>query len=148
MNMLNTLLVPVDDSSLVKRMIKKLPSTLDITNKTIYLIHVSDPYYENIYSESALSEYYISEKAHKEMCENLSNAFFEKYKKALGTAGKVQTIHVYSGNVPDSILSAAKKYKVDGIIMASHRYKGVDNVLLGNKAHKVIVSSKLPILIL
>jgi nucleotide-binding universal stress UspA family protein len=146
--MLNTLLVPVDNSSLVKGMIKKLPSTLDLTNKTIYLIHVSDPYYENIYSESALSEYYISEKAHKEMCENLSNAFFEKYKKALGTAGKVQTIHVYSSNVPDSILSAAKKYKVDGIIMASHRYKGVDNVLLGNKAHKVIVSSKLPILIL
>lgn len=146
--MFNKLLIPVDDSSLARKMIKKLPTLLNITNKTIYLIHVSDPYYQNIYSESGLSEYYISKKAHKEICENLSNLFFEKFKKDLGVEAKVKTIHIFDSNISDSIISVAKKYKVDMIVMASHRYKGINNVLLGNKAHKVIVSSKLPVLIL
>jgi nucleotide-binding universal stress UspA family protein len=146
--MLNTLLIPVDDSNLVKKMIKKLPTVIDISDKTIYLVHVSDPYYQNVYSESALSEYYISEKAHKEMQKIISNAIFEKYKKVLNGAGKISCIHNYDDDIPLSILSAAKKFKVDAIVMASHRYKGIENVILGDRAHKVIVTSKLPVLIL
>lgn len=144
---MNTLLIPIDDSILVKNMIKKLPQILDISGKTIYLVHISDPFPPTIYSESALSEYYISEKSHRESCYEYARKLFESYKKLLAQADSVNLIHAYDSDISDGILKAAKKNKVDGIIMASHRYTGVANVLLGNKVHKVIVSSKFPVLV-
>ena len=145
--MMNTLLIPIDDSTLVKNMIKKLPKILDISGKTIFLAHVSDPLPPTIYSESALSEFYISEKSHRETCEEFAKKLFESYKKMLPQASLVSSVHVFDADITDGILKAAKKNKVDGIVMASHRYTGINNVLLGDKVHKVIVSSKYPVLV-
>lgn len=146
--MLNKILVPIDDSPLVRYMIKKLHATIDLTGKSIFLVHISDPYPPTIYAESALSEYYISEDTHRKSCQDFARNLFEKYKKLLDEAGSVSLVHVFSDDIPDGILKAAKKNKVDCIAMASHRYTGVNNILLGDKVHKVIVSSKLPVLVL
>ena len=146
--MLNKILVPIDDSPLVRNMIKKLHATIDLTGKSIFLTHISDPYPPTIYTESALSEYYISEDTHRKSCQDFVRNLFEKYKKLLDEAGSVSLVHVFSDDIPDGILKAAKKNKVDCIAMASHRYTGVNNILLGDKVHKVIVSSKLPVLVL
>jgi nucleotide-binding universal stress UspA family protein len=146
--MMNTLLIPIDDSTLVKNMIKNLPQILDISGKTIFLTHISDPLPPTIYSESALSEYYISEKSHRESCEVFAKKLFEGYKKFLPQASSVNSVHVFDSDISEGILKAAKKHKVDGIVMASHRYTGINNVLLGDKVHKVIVSSKYPVLVI
>ena len=146
--MMNTLLIPIDDSTLVKNMIKNLPQILDISGKTIFLTHISDPLPPTIYSESALSEYYISEKSHRESCEEFAKKLFEGYKKFLPQASSVNSVHVFDSDISEGILKAAKKHKVDGIVMASHRYTGINNVLLGDKVHKVIVSSKYPVLVI
>ena len=146
--MMNTLLIPIDDSTLVKNMFKNLPQILDISGKTIFLTHISDPLPPTIYSESALSEYYISEKSHRESCEEFAKKLFEGYKKFLPQASSVNSVHVFDSDISEGILKAAKKHKVDGIVMASHRYTGINNVLLGDKVHKVIVSSKYPVLVI
>jgi len=145
--MMNTLLIPIDDSTLVKNMIKKLPQMLDISGKTIFLTHISDPLPPMIYSESALSEYYISVKSHRESCEEFVKKLSESYKKFLPQASSVSSVNVFDADITEGILKAAKKNKVDGIVMASHRYTGINNVLLGDKVHKVIVSSKYPVLV-
>lgn len=146
--MFNTLLIPIDDSKLVKNMIKKLPQVLDISSKSLYLTHISEPFPPTIYSESALSEFYVSEKSHQESCIEFAQKQFDEYKKLLSQAASVTFVHIFNNDIPDGILEAAKKKKVDGIVMASHRYTGINNVLLGNKVHKVIVSSKYPVLVL
>ena len=147
-HMLNKILVPIDDSPLVRNMIKKLHTTIDLTGKSIFLTYISDPYPPTIYSESALSEYYISEDIHRKSCQEFAQKLFEKYEKLLDKASSVVLVHTFSDDIPDGILKAAQKNKVDCIAMASHRYTGINNVLLGDKVHKVIVSSKLPVLVL
>lgn len=70
----NKILVPIDGSTLVRNMIKKLHATIDLTGKSIFLTYISDPFTPTIYSESTLSEYYISEDTHRK----LSNEFAQK----------------------------------------------------------------------
>ena len=147
-NMLNKILIPVDNSPLVRNMIKNLHKTIDLTGKSLYLLHISDPYPPTIYSESALSEYYISEDMHLKSCQEFTQNLFEKYKKLLDKASSIFLVHIFGDDIPNGILTAAKKNKVDCIAMASHRYTGINNILLGDKVHKVIVSSKLPVLVL
>ena len=146
--MLNTILIPIDDSLIVKNLIKKLPTILDIETRTFYLLHVSEPFPPNVYSESALSEYYISDKQHRDFSNASAQKLFDKLSKYLNKSNKVSLIHIFDNDVPNGIIKAAKKYKVDIIAMTSHRYRGLKNVMLGDNVHSVIVNSKLPVLVI
>lgn len=146
--MFNKLLIPIDGSPLVRNMMKKLPQTLDLTEKQLTLLYVSAPLPPSIYSESPLSEYYISREFHQESSEQFAQKIFKKYKNLLGKAKSISLLIAFNEDVPTGILKAAKKNKIDCIVMASHRYTGLDNVLLGDKVHQVITSSKYPVLVL
>lgn len=146
--MFNKLLIPIDGSPLVRSMLKKLPQTLDLTEKQLILLYVSAPLPPSIYSESPLSEYYISREFHQETSEQFAQKIFKKYKNILGKSKSISMLIGFNDDIPAGILKAAKKNKIDCIIMASHRYTGLNNVLLGDKVHKVITSSKYPVLVL
>lgn len=145
--MFNKLLIPIDGSPLVRSMIKKLPKTLNLTDKELVLIHVATPLPPTIYSESALSDYYISKEFHQESAEEFAQKIFKKYKNFLGEVKSISLLITFNEDVPAGIIKAAKKNKVDCIVMASHRYTGLDNILLGNKVQQVIVTSKYPVLV-
>jgi nucleotide-binding universal stress UspA family protein len=61
---------------------------------------------------------------------------------------QAKAITMKSDSVSDAILTAAKKYKCDLIVMASHGRKGLVRVLLGSETQQVLTHSKLPVLIL
>ena len=121
---------------------------IDLTGKSILLTYGSYPYPPMIYSESALSEHYINKDTDRKSCQEHAQKLFEKYEKLLGKPISVILVHTFSDDIPDGILKAAQRNKVDCIAMAPHHCIGINNVLLGDKVHKVIVSSKLPILVL
>ena len=146
--MFNKLLIPIDGSPLVRGMIKKLPKTFNLTDKELVLIHVATPLPPTIYSESALSDYYISKEFHQESAEEFAQKIFKQYKNFLGEVKSISLLITFNEDVPAGIIKAAKKNKVNCIVMASHRYTGLDNILLGNKVHQVIVTSKFPVLVL
>jgi nucleotide-binding universal stress UspA family protein len=146
--MFNKLLIPIDGSPLVRSMVKKLPKTFDIADKELILIHVAAPLPPTIYSESALSDYYISKEFHQESAEEFAQKIFKQYKNTLSEAKSISLLIAFDENVPNGVVKAAKKNKVDCIVMASHRYKGLDNILLGNKVHQVIISAQFPVLVL
>lgn len=145
--MFNTLLIPLDTSTLVKNMIKKLPQILEISGKTIVFTHISEPFAPMIYVETSLGEYHVDEKTHRKSCEESAKKLFESYKKILTPFASVSFVHLFDADIPRGILKVAKKNKVDMIVMASHRYTGINKALLGDKVHKVIVSSKYPVLV-
>jgi nucleotide-binding universal stress UspA family protein len=64
------------------------------------------------------------------------------------TAGvKFNSIAVM-GDVPyEQIIAAAKKQKCDLILMASHGRRGLSAVLLGSETSKVLIHSKVPVLV-
>lgn len=47
----------------------------------------------------------------------------------------------------EAIIMQAEKSKCDLIVMASHGRKGLEGLLLGSETHKVLVHSKIPVLV-
>ena len=60
----------------------------------------------------------------------------------------VKALTVKSDLVSDALISAATKYKVDLIVMASHGRKGIKRLLLGSETQQVLTHSHLPVLVL
>ena len=72
-----------------------------------------------------------------------------KMKEAAEKRGlAVRTVTVISQNVAEAILAAAKKYRCDLIVMASHGRRGVGRLLLGSETQHVLVHGQLPVLVI
>jgi nucleotide-binding universal stress UspA family protein len=69
-------------------------------------------------------------------------------KEAAGAGVRYAGYFVNSDYVADAILKAAKTYKCDAIVMASHGRSGLGRMLLGSETNKVLSSCKLPVLVL
>lgn len=146
--MLDKVLIPIDDSEIVHRLIKKIPSCLDIAQKEIYFVYISKSYPPSTYSEVAYNDYSISIEHHRAACKAHAQKLFAKYRKLLESAKQLELIHNFDDDIPSGILQAAKKKKVDVIAMTTHRYTGLKSILLGDKVHDVIVNSKYPVLVI
>lgn len=53
---------------------------------------------------------------------------------------------VVVGYATEEIIAAAEKYHADLIIMGTHGRKGIDRILFGSVAEKVVTQSKVPVL--
>ena len=69
----------------------------------------------------------------------------EKAAKAAGVA--CETMQVTGDFPADAIVDAAAKHKCDLIVMASHGRKGISAMLLGSETQKVLLHSKVPVLV-
>jgi nucleotide-binding universal stress UspA family protein len=61
---------------------------------------------------------------------------------------RIRTAIVNSDLVAESIIAAAKKHRIDLIVMASHGRKGIKRLLLGSETQHVLTHSALPVLVL
>ncbi len=56
-------------------------------------------------------------------------------------------LHTVSDIPYEAIIDAAKKKKCDLIVMASHGRRGLSALVLGSETHKVLIHSKIPVLV-
>ena len=63
-------------------------------------------------------------------------------------AVKVKTTTVKSDLIAEAIIAAAKRHKVDLIVMASHGRRGIKRLLLGSETQQVLTHSHTPVLVL
>lgn len=73
--------------------------------------------------------------------------------EAVKTAAEAQgitakAVTVKSDVVSQAIIAAAKKYKCDLIVMASHGRKGIKRLLLGSETMHVLTHTQTPVLVL
>jgi len=73
--------------------------------------------------------------------EDTMNEFVKDNFKDLNVQGKVVT-----GYPAEEILSIAEAEKADMIVMGTHGRKGIDRILFGSVAEKVVKSSSVPVL--
>ncbi|BCS88743.1 universal stress protein [Pseudodesulfovibrio sediminis] len=73
--------------------------------------------------------------------EDTMNAFVKENFEELDTVGKVVT-----GYPAEEILTIAEDEKCDMIVMGTHGRKGIDRILFGSVAEKVVKSSAAPVL--
>ena len=68
----------------------------------------------------------------------------------LASAANVRCeVHTERGTSPyEEIIEAAKRYGCDSIFIGSHGLKGMDKILLGSVAQKVLIHSAVPVVVL
>jgi len=69
-------------------------------------------------------------------------------KAATAKGVSCKTVTVKSDVVSDAIINAAKKQKVDLVVMASHGRKGIKRLLLGSETQQVLTHCHTPVLVL
>ncbi len=78
--------------------------------------------------------------------QNAAKDYLEKIKTHLGDHS-IQTL-VKEGDTGDAILDAANESNADIIVMGTHGRRGLDKILMGSVAEKVLRHSKVPMFII
>jgi nucleotide-binding universal stress UspA family protein len=81
-----------------------------------------------------------------EAVRELAENYLSHVKRVLGDE-KVETI-VSSGDFADSILQTSADFKTDLVVMGTHGRRGLEKLLVGSVAEKVLHQSLIPLLII
>jgi nucleotide-binding universal stress UspA family protein len=122
-------------------------------NAEVILLHViSDAAYYSSLNYSPImgfDSFINSDMIHADIVRELRKAainFLDKSKQHLEDKN-IQTV-IKDGNFGESILDAAKELKVDVIVMGTHSRRGLDKILMGSVAEKVLRHSSIPLFII
>lgn len=122
-------------------------------NAQTILLHVTSDatYYSSLnYSPimgfGGFSNSYIVETDTLEEIKKAAKIFLDKSKEHLGD-DKIETV-VKDGDFAETILSTAKELNADIIVMGTHSRRGLDKILIGSVAEKVLRHSCIPLFII
>jgi nucleotide-binding universal stress UspA family protein len=112
----------------------------------LYILHVI-PYNPNqAYVESFITTEDL-EKIQKSIEEDLVNKYRERYEEKIENEIKFEII-TRGGREDEEILEFAKKEKVDLIVIGTHGRTGIEHVIFGSVAEKVLRRSPIPVFII
>ncbi|MBL8389170.1 MAG: universal stress protein [Hydrogenophaga sp.] len=146
--MYKRILVATDGSKLSNMAVDHAIQLADITGAEVVALKVV-PRYPQTYFEGgvalAAAEVARIEKQWNDEAMEAVNAV-----KAAGQKMevKVKPVTVKSDLIAEAIIAAAKRNKVDLIVMASHGRKGIKRLLLGSETQQVLTHSHIPVLVL
>jgi len=146
--MFKRILVATDGSSLSKKAVTSAIELAAQNNADLVALNVI-PRYPRSYLEGSMT-------FSAEDIGRIEQQWAEKAQAMLDTVSarakesgvRIQTATANSDLVAESIIAAAKKYKSDLIVMASHGRKGIKRLLLGSETQHVLAHSTLPVLVL
>lgn len=146
--MYKRILVATDGSKLSNMAVEHAISLADITGAEVVALKVV-PRYPQTYFEGGVA-LAAAEVARIEQQWNDEAMAAVNAVKAAGQKMevKVKPITVKSDLIAEAIIAAAKRNKVDLIVMASHGRKGIKRLLLGSETQQVLTHSHIPVLVL
>lgn len=107
----------------------------------VTFIHVTKPLPDNLdYTTPILSQL---EDSLRELASEKMDAFLSK----IHSEGTKCTGVVLSGEVGESIITYAKENDADLIIISTHGFQGIEKILLGSVADRVIKGAHCPVLV-
>lgn len=150
--MIKKILIALDYDPSAQRVAETGLSLARSTGADITLLHViSDAtYYSSVqYSPiMGFDNFGAAGLLQKETLEEIKGAamqFLDKTREHLGDKS-IQTL-VMEGDFADAILDAARDNKINVIVMGTHGRRGLDKILMGSVAEKVLRSSEVPLFI-
>ena len=150
--MIRKVLIALDYDPAAQRVAEAGFSLAQSTGATITLLHViSDAtYYSSVqYSPiMGFDHFGAAGLLQKETMEEIKTAalqFLDKTREHLGDKS-IQTL-VMEGDFAEAILDAAGDNQADVIVMGTHGRRGLDKILMGSVAEKVLRSSQVPLFI-
>lgn len=144
MDNINKILVPIDFSNYSKKALRYAVNFAKKFNSKIYLVYVVEPViYPSDFSMGQVtfpvSDIEMNEKAKDEL-NNLA-------KNEIGSQFEVETI-IKTGKPFVEINETASELDIDLIIIATHGHTGMEHLLFGSTAEKVVRKAPCPVLTL
>jgi nucleotide-binding universal stress UspA family protein len=152
-SMIRHILIPTDGSEMSNRAVAYGIRLAKAFDARVTAVHVIPEFHSFTYRSQMLLTYHValpvdSEEAFTKATAAQAHAILEVIRKAAAKAAvKCQAVSVRDDQPFRAILDIAAKKRCDLIVMASHGRSGVEGVILGSEANKVLVHSTLPVLI-
>jgi len=145
--MFKHILVPTDGSKLSVKTVKQAVKFAKAVGAKITGIYATSEFGSTYYGDGYILRA-PSAKAHAESTEKQARLCLS----AIEVEAQVEKVpcelmHVVSDSPYEAIIDAAKKKKCDLIFMASHGRRGLSALVLGSETHKVLIHSKIPVLV-
>ena len=141
--MYSNILIATDGSQLSRKAITHGITLAKALNARITVVTVSSPFYGDMMGQASL---------HLPEMEQLAFKYAEEHLEEVGRMASsanvaCETVHV-SGKLPyEGIINTAATKGCDLIVMASHGWRGLQALLLGSEAQKVLTHGKIPVLV-
>jgi nucleotide-binding universal stress UspA family protein len=146
--MYKRILVPTDGSALSRKAVKAAVELASTVGAEVVALNVV-PRYPTSYFEGGISVSPNEVARVEQQWAESGQALANEVEKAAEKAGVVaKAVTVRSDLVAEAILNAAKKYKCDLVVMASHGRKGIKRLLLGSETQHVLTHGNIPVLVL
>jgi len=145
--MFKSILVATDGTTQSNQAVKTAATLATDMGATLIVFHASRTYKSFYYPDGVAlawppeDQYLEKSSAGADKVLTTASALAKK----VGVTAK--TAHSYSDSPAEAIIAAARKFKADLIVMASHGRKGLDKLLLGSETQKVLARTKLPVLV-
>lgn len=147
------ILIAVDYDPSAQNIAEKGYDLASAMNASVILLHVvSDPtYYSSLnYSPimgfDSFSNLDVVQAGAADSLKNAAQNYLDKTREFLG--GSNITSVIKEGDFGDGILEAAAETGADIIVMGTHSRRGIDKILMGSVAEKVLRHSTVPLFII
>ena len=142
--MFKHILVPVDGSETAQKAVEKAAGLARAYGSAVSVIYVIDPYpFTGLGSDFAYgqAEYLSAASAEAKEATEAAQAVLSQ------TGARVSTQVVEAHTIWRGILETAKTLGADLIVMGSHGRRGLDKVVLGSVAQRVLSHAQLSVLV-
>ncbi len=142
MEKVNTIVVPVDFSKSTEKLVEYALYMASQLAAAPHFVHIVD-YYRG---DAMLGVPYVlevNEKLQTDAKTRMSNLLNDNKKKCPECTGEVAT-----GDPVDKIVAIAEERNCDLIIISTHGAKGLEKILLGSVAERVLKRAHCPVLIM
>jgi nucleotide-binding universal stress UspA family protein len=142
--MYKRILFPIDLTESSEKLVPHVTTMMTQFNAQLHVLYVVRvfQYFTNIYVPNPsidLFETELVEGAHKKM-EEFMRTHFSQYNDAHS--------EVILGDPSDAIINYNREHDIDMVIMGTHGRKGLDRVIFGSVAERVIKWARIPVLII
>lgn len=143
--MFKRILLPTDGSAASGEAIRKCVQFAKETGAHVTGFHVTPEFHIFTYQAEMLED---TRDQFRKDTEEQAKKYLAVIENAANEAGVPCEVAFTPNDHPyDAIIQAAREYKSDLIVMASHGRKGMRGLLLGSETQKVLTHSQIPVLV-
>jgi len=137
------ILFPVDLSESSDKMIPYVQAVAKKFDSKIYILFAARvfEYYSSIYvAYPSISSF------ENEVIAGAEKRMYEFVDEHFGEFGNTQTV-VVAGDAAEEIINYIEEHHIDLVIMGTHGRKGMDKILFGSVAERVLKTSPVPVMV-
>lgn len=145
--MFKHILIPTDGSELSHAAAEKAVALAKLTGAQLTAFHVAPAYHFELREGQIPHDFKAPSEYAAEVAKQV-RLHLDDVKQLASAAGVACDAHYAMSDYPaDAIVEAVEKYGCDAVVMGSHGRKGINKLLLGSETEKVLVGTKVPVVV-